>query len=210
VLLDKPIGLELDEAERLAGAIAEAGVVSQLVLTNRYRPSMRAFLDEAVSFGAMAGRSTFLGDGAVPGTYFATPWRLERGGLLDLGPHVLDALDATLGTIVEVHAAGHPLRVVVATCTHENGSISQVTLSAATPVQPGGMVVELFGAHGRMVLDTGATDAGDRGSDIRAAMATIAAEFAAAVRTGVAHPLDVQRGLYLQRLMDSMDAQLRR
>ncbi len=31
----------------------------------------------------------------MPGTYFATPWRLEQGGLLDLGPHVLDGLVGT-------------------------------------------------------------------------------------------------------------------
>jgi predicted dehydrogenase len=204
VLLDKPIGLELDEAERLAETVAASGVVSQLVLTNRYRPSMRAFLDDAAGFGARGGRAMFLGDGAIPGTYFATPWRLERGGLLDLGPHVLDALDAALGPIVEVRGAGDPLGIVAATCTHESGTISQATLSAVVPIHPSGLVVELFGPDGRLTLDTGAEDAGDEGRDILAAMSTIASEFATAVRTGVPHRLDVRRGLHLQRLIEGI------
>jgi predicted dehydrogenase len=208
VLLDKPIGLELDEAERLADTISSNGVASQLILTSRYRPSMRAFLDAAATFDATAGRAMFLGNGAIPGTYFATPWRLERGGLLDLGPHVLDALDVALGTIVDVHGAGDPLGVVAVMCTHESGAISQATMSATTPVDPNGLVVELFGPRGQLALDTGGGDATDEGHDIRAAMATIASEFAAAVRSGVPHRLDVQRGLHLQRLIDAVARQL--
>jgi predicted dehydrogenase len=204
VLLDKPIGLELDDAQRLADAIASSGVASQLVLTNRYRPSMRALLDAAAAFDARAGRALFLGSGAIPGNHFATPWRVERGGMLDLGPHVLDALDAALGSIVEVRAAGDPLGIVAMTCTHDDGAISQAIVSATTPIDRSGLVVDLFGPPGRLTLDTGDTDARDQGSDIRAAMSTIAAEFAAAVRTGVSHPLDVRRGLHLQRLIDAV------
>ena len=208
VLLDKPIALELDAAERVADAIAGNGVVSQLVLTNRYRPSMRAFLETATTFEARAGRATFIGGGAIPGGYFATPWRMERGGLLDVGPHVLDALDAALGTIVEVQAAGDPLGVVAVTCTHEDGATSQATVSVTTPVDPSGLVVELFGPRGRLTLDTTVSDADDQRRDTGTAMATLASEFAAAVRSGVPHPLDVQRGLHLQRLIAAVDARL--
>jgi predicted dehydrogenase len=204
VLVEKPLALELDHAQQLADAIAGSGVVSQLVLTNRYRPSMRAFLDTAATFDATAGRATFLGDGAMPGNYFATPWRVERGALLDLGPHVLDVLDAALGTILDVHAAGDPLGVVAVTCTHQSGAISQATLSATTPVDPSGLVVELLGPLGRLALDTAEGDANDHGHDILAAMSTIASEFAAAVRSGVPHHLNVRRGLHLQRLIDAV------
>lgn len=208
VLLDKPIGLELVEAESLAGAIGDAGVVSQLVLTNRYRPSMRAFLDDAAEFGATAGRATFLGAGAVEGGRFATPWRMARGAPLDLGPHVLDALAATLGPIVEVRASGGPLDVVTVACAHASGASSQAALSVTTPGEPSGLVVELFGRQGRLVLDTAAADVGNGARDIRAAMATIAAEFAAAVRSGISPDLDVHRGLTLQRLIAEIESDL--
>ena len=208
VLLDKPIGLALDEAERLADVIGSCGVVSQLVLTNRYRPSMRELLEAAASFEAVAGRATFLGGGAVPGGLFATPWRLERGAPLDIGPHVLDALDVTLGPIMEIQAAGDPLGVVAVTCTHAGGAVSQAALSVTTPIEASGLVVELFGPAGRLALDTGDVDRRDEGRDIRAAMATIAAEFAAAVSSGVPGELDVQRGLVLQRLIAAIEADL--
>ena len=77
VLLDKPIAFDTDAAERLSDIVGERGVVSQMILTNRYRPSMRAFLADAAGFEASAGRATFLGDGAVAGGYFATPWRMR-------------------------------------------------------------------------------------------------------------------------------------
>jgi predicted dehydrogenase len=210
VLLDKPIGLDLAQAERLAEAVTASGVVSQLILTNRYREAMRSFLDDAAGYGATAGRATFLGDGSIPGRYFATPWRLEHGALLDLGPHAFDALDVTLGAIVDVRATGDPLGVVAMTCTHETGAVSQALLSATTPVDPSGLVVELFGPNGRLTFDSAAGDDGEQRSAFGGAMATIAAEFAGAVRSGTAHRLDVLRGLYLQRLIDTAATQLSR
>jgi len=208
VLLDKPIGLDLAQAEELADVVATSGVMSQLVLTNRYRPTMRAFLDDVAGFGPTSGRATFLGGGALPGGAFATPWRQEQGGLLDLGPHVLDALEATLGPIGEVAAVGDPLGIVGITCTHGGGAFSQAVMSITTPVEPSGLVVELVGPHGRITLDTAAGDVADGHRDLGAAMATVAAEFAASVRTGVPHPLDVRHGLHLQRLIDEATEQL--
>ncbi len=208
VLLDKPIGIDLAQAERLADAVDAGGVVSQLILTNRYLPSMRAFLADGTALDTTGGRATFLGDGAVAGTYFATPWRLEYGGLLDLGPHVFDALDVALGTITEVRAVGDSLGVVAVTCIHEGGSVSQATMSATTPVDPGGLVLELFGPAGRRTFDAGAGAPSDRRRDQLGAMATLTAELSAAVRSGTPHPLDVRRGLHLQRLITSATAQL--
>ena len=210
VLLEKPIALGLADAERLTTAIDDAGVVSQLVLTNRYRPTMRTFLREADGFGATAGRATFLGDGATPGSFFGTPWRLAEGGLLDLGPHVLDALDRALGQIIAIDAAGDPLGIVALTCEHAGGAISQATISATTPNPAGGLVLELIGPQGCRVLDTGRGDAADGLADIQAAMVTLVHEFAGAVRAGRSSDLDVHRGLHLQRLLDDAGRQLRR
>ena len=88
--------------------------------------------------------------------------------------------------------------------------VSQITLSATTPAEPSGLVLELFGPRGVLTLDTADTDAHDGGRDIRTAMSTIASEFAAAVRAGRPHALDVQRGLHLQRLIDDVGRQLAR
>jgi predicted dehydrogenase len=208
VLLEKPVGMTLAQAEAVADAVAESGVASQLVLTNRYLGSMRRFLDDAAGFDAFGGRSTFLGGGAIEGSYFGTPWRLEQGGLLDLGPHVLDAIDAALGRIVEVRATGDSRRLVAITCEHERGAISHSMLSGTTPVEASGLVVELFGPTGALVFDTTGGDPSARGREYREAMATIAREFATAVRSGVSHDLDVRRGLHLQRLIETATGQL--
>lgn len=201
VLLDKPIGMTVSQADQLAGVIAKAGVISQVVLTNRYLPAMRQFLTESAGFVAHGGSATFLGGGAMEGHFFGTPWRLEQGGLIDLGPHVLDALDAALGTIIDVSAVGDPFGTVVLNCRHASGVVSSAVMSGTTPVEPSGLRIELYGRGGRLSLDTAWDDQAEAGRQFGAAMARIASEFAHAVRTGEPHPLDAQRGLYLQRLI---------
>lgn len=201
VLLDKPIALTLAQAERLAGQIADAGVVSQVVLTNRYRPVMRSFLTAAASFPIDGARASFVHGDARPGAYFGTPWRLDHGCLLDLGPHVLDALDAAVGPIVDVRAAGSSTAVMTLVCHHLDGTVSSAVMSGTTPVARSGMSLELFGPEGELALDLVRWDADTAAADTATAVRTIASEFAAAVRTGVPHPLDAQRGLHLQRLI---------
>lgn len=207
VLLDKPVGSNVAEAEALAAAIDDAGVVSQVILTNRYFDRMRSFLDAAASFDSYGGRASFFGNGCVPGSYFATPWRLTEGGLIDLGPHVLDGLDAALGTITAIEARGDVQRLVLLECEHANGRVSQAALSA-TSNQDGGLFVEVHGLAGRLTLDIAGFDRVTAAAEFATAQRRIVAELAEAVRTGTTHPLDVHRGLHLQRLIHSAAEQL--
>jgi predicted dehydrogenase len=207
VLLDKPVGANVAQAEALAAAIDEAGVVSQVIFTNRYFDAMRTFLDAARGFDSYGGRASFFGNGCVPGTLFGTPWRVAEGGLLDLGPHVLDGLDAALGHIVGIRAAGNPLGLVLLECEHENGRVSQAALSANTN-QSGGLMVEVHGSEGRIAFDAGAFTPAQAATEFATAQARIVAEFTAHVAAGTPHELDVHRGLHLQRLIDAAAAQL--
>jgi len=61
--------------------------------------------------------------------------------------------------------------------------------------------VELFGPNGILVLD------GRTGSRTQT-FATLRAEFAEVARTGASHPVDVQRGLHLQRLLAAAGASI--
>lgn len=83
------------------------GSSPQLVLTNRYHPATRKFLSRARELEITGARSCLL-HGAFLGGEFATTWRLEHGALLDLGPHLLDLLDAAVGPIVRVRGTGDP------------------------------------------------------------------------------------------------------
>jgi predicted dehydrogenase len=209
VLLDKPIGMTLDEATALADAIEAAGVVSQVVLTNRYKPAMRQFLTDAAMFRADGARAVHVHGNARPGEYFGTPLRLAEGSLLDLGPHVFDALDGALGTIVDVRAAGDPCGVLVATCIHESGAVSSAVMSGTTPGEPSGLVVELYGPSGRCGVDFASMAPSQAEEETKAAHSAITREFAHAVRTGIPHLLDARRGVYLQRLIDMAARSLR-
>ncbi len=154
LLLEKPLGPDLAAARRVADAVAEAGVVSQLVLTKRYHPVTRAFLAAARDAEVSGARSCYL-HGAFLGGEFATGWRLEQGALLDLGPHLLDLLDAAVGPVKAIRGTGDSRTWLELTCEHENGAVSQASLSGAVNVPRAVTRVELFGAGAPLVYDTG-------------------------------------------------------
>jgi predicted dehydrogenase len=197
LLLEKPLALDLGGARALADAVAEYDVVTQLVLTKRYHRSTRAFLTAAATFDAAGARTQYV-HGAFLGGAMATGWRLTRGALYDLGPHLLDLVDAALGPVEEVRAAGDSRRWIELTCLHRGGAVSQMSLSGAVGLASSRAGIELFGPAGTLTLDFGTVNH-------EQCWPTLRAEFAAAVRSGVPHSLDVRRGLMLQELLDRID-----
>lgn len=193
LLLEKPLGPDLPSAQRLADAIDEAGVVSQLVLTKRYHPITREFISAARQVDVAGARSCYL-HGAFLGGDFATTWRLEQGALLDLGPHLLDLLDAAVGPIAHVRGTGDPRRWIELTCEHTNGAVSQASLSGSVRLPQVITRIELFGPHPGLVYDTAELDHDECWPVLRR-------EFATAVRTGTSTELSARRGLHLQRLI---------
>lgn len=202
VLLEKPIAEDVEGAARLVEAVGTAGVVSAVLLTWRYAAAVREFLAAAPGLGAFGGRGWFVSGGLLDTSPFATPWRLERGPLLDVGPHVLDLLDAALGPIVGVTAHGDRHGWVGLLVDHEGGASSEASLCATAPVDPHLSGAEIFGTGGRLAVDTTASVGFDT-------FATVVADFAAAVLDGTPHPLDAARGLHIQRLLADAEAQLR-
>ncbi|WP_433472110.1 Gfo/Idh/MocA family protein [Spirillospora sp. CA-142024] len=199
VLLEKPLAMDLDGARRLADAIAEAGVVSQMVFTLRYSRAARAFLDRAGGLEPFGGYGSFVSS-VLSGGPFATPWRLEKGALLDLGPHIVDLLDASLGRVAGVRAHGDPLGWLGLTLEHESGAVSQASVSMAGMGELPPARVEVYGRKGHALLDWS-----QLGDD---AFATMVAEFGSAVRGGPAPLLDAAHGLRIQKILASAEAQL--
>lgn len=200
LLLEKPIAADLDGARRLADAVGEAGVASQIVLTWRYAAAVRDFLDASSRFDAVAGRGRFV-SGALLGGMFATPWRLDRGPLLDLGPHVVDLLDAALGRVVGVRAHGDLHGWVGLLLEHESGRVSEASLSGSVAVEPQLADVELYGRDGQLRIDCATAVGPD-------AFGVVTSELAGLVREGGSHPLDVQRGLHLQQVISEAEQAL--
>ena len=200
LLLEKPIAEDLDGALRLADAVGEAGVVSQVVLSWRYAAPVRAFLEAAARLDVIGGRGEFI-SGALLGGPFATPWRLERGALLDLGPHVIDLLDAALGHVVAVRAHGASLGWVGLLLDHEDGRVSEASLCHTAGIEPHVANAAVYGPTGALSVDCAAAVGPE-------AFAVLRREFAEAVAGGTGHPLDVQRGLHLQRVIAAAEADL--
>ncbi|MET7526724.1 Gfo/Idh/MocA family protein [Streptomyces sp. NPDC005248] len=196
LLLEKPLGADLAAARAVADAVAEHGVISQLVLTKRYHPATREFLAEAATREVIGARSCYL-HGAFLGGEFATSWRLEHGALLDLGPHLLDLLDSAVAPIVSVRGTGDPRRWIDLTCEHSNGAVSQASLSGSVNLPRARTRVELFGPSDELVYDTA-------GIDHEECWPVLRNEFATAVRTGTGTGIDAARGLHLQELMQQV------
>ena len=194
LLLEKPLALDVDAARRLVDAVDDAGVGSQLVLSWRYAAAVRSFLDAVAASEPIGGRGHFL-SGAALGGLFATPWRLEHGPLLDLGPHVVDTLDAALGPVVDVRARGDSRRWVGLLLEHEGGLSSEVSLSMRTSVEPMRAGAEVYTETGAFEVDAAASVGPD-------AIATVVDELIATA-AGTPHPLDVHRGLHLQQVLDA-------
>ncbi len=200
VLLEKPLALTLADARRLADAVTAAGVVSQLMLSYRYRPETAAFLDQARAFAARGARAAFLSSALLEGPY-ADTWRRAHGAVLDLGPHVLDLLDGALGPITAVVARGDPRHWTSLLCTHAGGVVSTVDLSLSVRLQASVFKVELFGAAGELTFD-------GRALTSESPWPTVRRTFAAAVRGGRSTAIDVHRGVMLQALIEQAHASL--
>ncbi len=197
LLLEKPVATTLPDAERLLAAVIRAGVRSQVVLTIRYRPEVRAFLPTVVPETVTYVRGSCVGPGALSGSPFATPWRQSSGAaLLDVGPHTFDLLDAVAGPVVEVRAAVRG-EVLTASTVHRHGALGQVALSITTPDGPGGVKLDVVTDRGFVTMPSVPGDDAD-------VWRAITDEFAATVQTGEPHPLDVHHGVRLQRVLDAV------
>jgi predicted dehydrogenase len=202
LLLEKPLAFALEDAEGLADAVEDAGVQSVLMLPNRFSKEGRTFVASAQASTARGAQARFVSGASLAGALFATPWRVERGALFDLGPHVLDLLDAAMGPIERVVGTGDPLRWVCLTTEHRNGALGQIALSITTPGSHGSLHCDVVTDNGTVIFDSSRSDADqDVGSSITTALAV-------AVETGEPNPIDVHRGLHLQRLLDQAQASL--
>jgi predicted dehydrogenase len=201
LLLEKPLALDLEAAGRLAGIVDETGVATQMVLTWRYAPAVRALLEAVADSQPIGGRGWFLTGGMLDGP-FATPWRLEQGPLLDLGPHVIDLLEAALGRVVGIRAHGDAHRWVGLLLEHEGGTTSEASLTAYSRLDPARAGVEIYTADGVVEVGTVGVSA--------SAASTLVEEFVTTARSGTPHALDVHHGLHLQQLLAEATEDLRR
>jgi predicted dehydrogenase len=195
VLLEIPVAADIAGAEELSETIQTAGVVSQVALFWRYASEVRRFLTTSAPRTRPQGGSARLASSALAPGSGANPWRVEMGVLRTLGPHLLDMLDAALGSVGEVRAHADPGGWVGLNLEHEEGRFSEVSMNATDKVDVPRADIEIYGSSGSASIECEAAARLD-------ATEIMYDEFVAAAAAGSPHPLDVQRGLYLQRISE--------
>lgn len=135
LLLDKPIALTVADSRTVVDAVDAAGVRSTVFFTRRFCPTIESFLDGAVATGGWTGaRHTLFSSTLNNGSEFGnSPWRRERGGLWDVGPHGLSMLLPVLGPVEWVSAVGAPRDVSHVILTHHSGAVSTMVVTLDAP-----------------------------------------------------------------------------
>jgi predicted dehydrogenase len=186
LLLEKPIALTTEAADRLVDAVRTAGVASVVFLTLRFQDATATWLTQAARTQLAGGAASWLS--SIAGTpYASSAWRQERGALWDVGPHALSVLVPALGPVVAVQAGAGLRDTVHLVLTHGSGATSTVTLSLTVAPMSTGVEVFVHGDAGRLVL---LPEAGKAVDAYRVAVD----ELQAAALTGGTHPCDVAFG----------------
>ncbi|MFB7917593.1 Gfo/Idh/MocA family protein [Streptomyces sp. NPDC056061] len=197
LLMDKPVATTVAGAREVARAVEQSGVASVVFCTLRFAPRTAAWITEqAAADGWFTARAEWIGALFAPGAtseYAASPWRREKGGLWDVGPHVLSVLIPVLGDVTHLTAARGRSDTTHLILRHTSGASSTVTLALGAPEGAVGTTVELRGEQGVVTLPQwdGAVEAFGAAVDA----------LVESVRTGEPHPCDARFGLRLTELL---------
>jgi predicted dehydrogenase len=100
--------------------------------------------------GWECGRIEFAASIFTEGNPFGdSPWRHEKGGLWDVGPHALSMLIPALGEVTSVVALQGIRDQVHLALQHAEGRSSTASLSLMVPPAATGTSVYVYGEHGR-------------------------------------------------------------
>jgi predicted dehydrogenase len=105
---------------------------------------------QAAAGGWYTGRADWYGAvfGGDDSPFADSPWRREKGGLWDVGPHALSVLLPVLGDVTGIAAARGPGDTVHLTLRHDGGASSTAVLTLTAPPGAAGVAVEFRGTHG--------------------------------------------------------------
>jgi predicted dehydrogenase len=202
LLLDKPLATTVADARAVADAVAEAAVPSIVFFTMRFDAATEEWLTRQAETGDWyTGRADWYGavfsDDDSP--FADSPWRREKGGLWDVGPHALSVLLPVLGDVTGVRAAHGPGDLVHLTLRHEGDASSTAVLTLTAPPAASGVALEFRGTHG--VATYPGTIAGPATESLARALDALIA--------GTPHPCDARFGLRVTEILAAAEAALR-
>ncbi len=204
LLLEKPIATTGEDADALTAAVDQAKVASVVFFTARFQPQIRDWLAETgKQRGWKGGAAVWLGTALHEASPYNTPWRREKGGLWDIGPHMVALLWSCLGPVLTVTADAGAADLVHLVLHHQEGATSTITATLSAP--PAAAVAELFlwGEHGRSAAPMKTVEALPA---LRIALAELAANAASGQ---VSHPCDVHLGHAVGRILTAVQRQIK-
>ena len=205
LLLEKPVALSVSDADKLVAAISAAGVASVVFFTRQFNTEIRAWLADERARGAGGGWSggvaVWLGAALQPDSPFNTPWRQDKGGLWDLGPHVVAMLWACLGPVTSVTAVAGGTDVTHLVLRHSGGASSAASVTLSAPQAAAGTSLFVWGEAGRSVMPATPSDPAD-------ALRVAARELVASAESGRPHACDARFGRDVVKVLAEAQAQL--
>ncbi|MER5962552.1 Gfo/Idh/MocA family oxidoreductase [Streptomyces sp. NPDC002057] len=201
VLLDKPVATTVAGAREVAEAVEAAGVASVVFCTLRFAEPTARWIEEQVAAGGwFLGEAHWLGSLYGSGSnseYAASPWRKEKGGLWDVGPHVLSVLLPVLGDVTAITAARGPADTHHLVLRHASGASSTATLTLGAPPEAAEAALTLYGTGGRVELPRWDGAVGAFGAAVDALVG--------AARTGEPDACDARFGLRLTEILTAAE-----
>jgi predicted dehydrogenase len=197
LLLDKPLAVDVADARAVVDATTGSGVASVVFFTTRFTAEPAGWIAEQAGRGGwFTGHADWLGALDSGDNPFAnSPWRRQKGGLWDVGPHALSVLLPVLGDVEKVAAAvpgpGDTVHLVL---RHTGGASSTATLSLTAPGPAAGNRAEFRGESGVVSLPASQDTA------VTALTRAIDALLESA-RTGRAHACDARFGLRVVEIL---------
>ena len=166
-----------------------------MVLTYRFAPRVREFLDQAATFAATGGRACFLSGAFLGGAVrvVAVAGRARRCSRR----RSAHPRPRRRGARPDRRRARPRRRRTTGSgsCSSTRAArSSEVSISCTAAITPSRTEVEIFGPEGSLAVDGRA----DRRDEV---FANLRRDFATVARTGGPHPCDAARGLHLQHLI---------
>ncbi|WP_406217384.1 Gfo/Idh/MocA family protein [Streptomyces decoyicus] len=205
LLLDKPVATSVTQARAVAAAADRAGIASVVFFTARFGEQEGEWIAAQAAVGGWFTAhadwlgSVFADDSSSP--YADSPWRREKGGLWDVGPHALSVLLPVLGDAEAVTATRGPDDAVLLTMHHGSGAASSATVGLTAPAAAAGVEVTLRGTAGVTSLPRR-----QDGPDVAYRHAVDA--LLTAADTGLPNACDIHFGLRVTEILAAAEASL--
>jgi UDP-N-acetyl-2-amino-2-deoxyglucuronate dehydrogenase len=167
LVIEKPIDVTLEAADRLIGAARRAGVAMTVISQHRFDTGLielRRLLDQGALGALVLGEAStkwYRTQGYYDSAAWRGTWGLDGGSLMNQGVHYVDLLLWAMGPVTEVTAVSATLAhrieaedVAVALVRFASGALGSIVSSTAA--FPGSAQrLEVYGTEGTVVIEDG-------------------------------------------------------